>query len=162
MKHSMRWAIATAALFAACDNTSVAPDSAVRERGPVLLRLTASIADATIAIGDTTQMVVQVHNDGRDTVKLTFSTTCQTNAYITAADDELVYPRGGGWGCGQMLTFITIPPGEFNERRMPVWGTASASDEGLFALEPGQYKAYARLQHRDYPLVSPVVEFAVR
>jgi hypothetical protein len=91
---------------------------------------------------------------GNESLVLTFSNTCQVLPYITTRrSDEVVYPSGGAWGCYDALTSLTLAPGAERVTSVLVRGGAQATYPAV-PLLPGQYFAYARLEHRDFPLQS--------
>ena len=116
---------------------------------------------SSLQFGDTTSLIFRLRNLGSDSVVLTFSSTCQVLPYITTQrSDEVVYPSSGTWGCYQALTTLTLAPGAERVTSVLVRGGAQAIDATV-PLLPGQYFAYARLEHRDFPLQSASVSFRV-
>lgn len=154
MKPTNGFAILAAAVLTACGSNGLGPQSAA-------LRLEAAIGRSSIRFGDTTSLVFRLRNLGDDSLVLTFSNTCQILPYITTRrSDEVVYPSSGAWGCYEALTTLTLAPGAERVTSVLVRGGAQATYPGV-PLLPGQYVAYARLEHRDFPLRSARVSFRV-
>jgi len=154
MKRTHDFVILAAALLTACGGDGIGPQS-----GP--LRLDAAVGRSSLGFGDTTSLVFRLRNVGNDSLVLAFSNTCQILPYITTRrSDEVVYPSGGAWGCYDALTSLTLAPGAEKVISVLVRGGAQAAYPAV-SLLPGQYVAYARLEHRDFPLQSATVSFSV-
>jgi hypothetical protein len=154
MKPTYGFAIAAAAVLTGCGRDGLGPQS-----GP--LRLDTSIGRSSLRVGDTTSLVFSLRNMGNDTLVLRFNDSCQILPYITTAHgDAIVYPSGGAWGCYDALTSFTLAPGAERVTSVVVRGGAEATYPAV-PLLPGQYVAYARLEHRDLPLRSAGVAFRV-
>jgi hypothetical protein len=145
--------IAAAALLAACGSGSLGPQHES-------LKLDASIGRSTIALGDTTSIVFRLRNLGSDSIALSFSSSCQVLPYITTGADQVVSPSGGEWGCYQVVTNLVLGPGAEKVTSVLVRGGAQATYPGV-PLLPGEYRAYARLAHPDFPLRSATIDFRV-
>lgn len=154
MARMPRLAVTLAALIAACQDTGLEP-----RNGP--LRLTASIGQSPISYFDTTSIVFRVHNDGADTLRLVFGNNCQLLLYVTTDSNEPVRPGPSGWGCRNIVTNLTIPPGEAHVWSLLVQSGAGGMADG-YPLTPGRYRAFARFVHPDYPMASGIIEFRVR
>ena len=152
MKRTYGFVILAAALLMACGNDGLGPQS-----GP--LRLEAAVGWSSLRLGDTTSLVFRLRNVGNESLVLTFSNTCQILPYITISD-QVVYPSGGAWGCFDALTSLTLAPGAERVTSVLVRGGAQGTYPAVRLL-PGQYFAYARLEHRDFPLPSVRVSFRV-
>jgi hypothetical protein len=163
MKHTSALITASAAFLAACGTDGLGPQLGSLAQGPQLgsLRLDASIGRSTIGFGDTTSIVFRLRNLGSDSIVLSFSNSCQVLPYITTPrPDEVVHPGGGSWGCYQALTSLALGPGAEHVTSVLVRGGAQASYPAIVLL-PGEYRAYARLEHRDFPLRSATIAFRV-
>ncbi|HKS07227.1 MAG TPA: hypothetical protein VJR92_13050 [Gemmatimonadaceae bacterium] len=127
------------------------------------LRFTASIRDSTLARGDTATVVFAIHNDGIDTVTLQFDyPNCQAlSLYIATPNGELPYSSVGG-GCRISPVTMIIAPGAAYVYAMTLRGgslyAVDGPEQGI-PLSPGDYRAFARLTHPNFPIVSPVVRF---
>jgi len=144
----------SAALLVACGNDGLAP-----EGGP--LRLEATIGRSTIGVGDTTSIVFRLRNVSRETVALSFPDSCQVVPYITTPRvDEVVYPSGGAWGCLTVITQLVLAPGAEHVTKVLVRGGAQPMNPAV-PLVPGEYRAYARLEHPSFPLRSVSIAFRV-
>lgn len=144
-----------AAAATACHSEGVGPQTGA-------LRLDATIARSTIALGDTTSIVFHLRNLGADSVTLRFLNSCQILPYIATEEAEhMVYPSGGDWGCYEVLTSLTLAPGAEKTHTVLVRAGAQQSYPAV-ALLPGQYVAFARLDHPDYPLQSARLSLTVR
>jgi hypothetical protein len=154
MKRATGFMILAAAVLTACGNDGLGP-----QRGA--LRLEATIGRSSIRFGDTTSLVFRLRNLSSDTVALTFSNSCQILPYITTRRDQPVHPSSGDWGCYAAITGLTLAPGAEKAISVLVRGGAPGTYPGV-PLLPGQYLAYARLEHPDFPLRSVTVAFSVR
>ena len=167
MTRALCFTIALTAALTACDDDGVGPRS-----GP--LRMTASIGRSTLGYGDTTSIVFRVRNDGPDTVRLGFPSSCALLPYITTWSGDPLYPGGSDWRCLGVITTVTIPPGDALVRAVPVRGGESTIQSGIgaqanavgasggYTARRGEYRAFARFVNLVYPMVSPVVHFRVR
>jgi len=154
----MRCAIAlgtlAAAALTACGGEGVGP-----QHGP--LRLDAAVGRSVIRFGDTTSLVFRLRNLSDDSVVLTFNDSCQVLPYITTRRaDQVVHPSGGAWGCFDIITTLTLAPRGERVTAVLVRGGAEAIHPAI-SLLPGQYRAYARLDHPDFPLRSASVSFRI-
>jgi hypothetical protein len=154
MKRTHAFVILAAAVLTACGSDGLAPSSGS-------LRLEAAVSRSSLRFGDTTSLVFRLRNVGNDSLVLNFSNSCQILPYITTeSSDEVVYPSSGAWGCYEALSSFTLAPGGERVTSVLVHGGASATYPAV-PLLPGQYFAYARLEHRDFPLQSARVSVRV-
>jgi hypothetical protein len=153
MKQTFVFISLSAALCAACSD-GLAPHGQA-------LRLDAVIGRATIGSGDTTSIVFRLRNLGSDTIRLAFPDACQVLPYITTPRaDEIVYPGGGAWGCLTVVTSLVLAPGAERVTTVLVRGGGQGTDPAV-PLLPGEYRAYARLVHPQFPLRSSTIPFRV-
>jgi len=163
MKHTAALITVSAAFLGACGADGLGPRPGSLVQGPQLgsLRLDASIGRSTIGFGDTTSIVFRLRNLSSDSIVLSFSDGCQVLPYITTPrPDEVVHPQGGSWGCYLALTSLALGPGAEHVTSVRVVGGAQATYPAI-PLLPGEYRAYARLEHDDFPLRSPTIAFRV-
>jgi hypothetical protein len=143
-----------AALLVACGNDGTRP-------GDEPLRLDATIGRSTIGFGDTTSIVFRLRNLSSDSIVLSFLSSCQVLPYITTPRaDEVVYPSAGAWGCYAVLTNLVLGPGAEHVTTVLVHGGPQVTYPAI-PLLPGEYRAYARLEHADFPLRSATITFRV-
>src|SRR5436309_3420817 len=146
--------VPAALLLLACGHDGLGP-------GDEGLQLEASIGRSTISFGDTTSIVFRLRNLSKDTITLSFQDSCQVLPYITTPRaDEVVYPSGGAWGCLTVVTSLVLAPGAERVTAVLVRGAAQASYPAI-ALQPGEYRAYARLGHPRFPLRSRTIAFRI-
>ena len=110
------------------------------------LEITTSVTPTTINIGGQGTMTIKLHNPKTTTVRITFTSGCQVLPYISAGQNQLVYPSGGGWGCPAVMTTLTLAPGTDYIRTTTILGGAPAV--GTFqgaALSSGRYVAFAEI-----------------
>jgi hypothetical protein len=144
----------SAVLLGACERNGLAPEG----RG---LRLEATIGRSTIGVGDTTSIVFRLTNVGRETVALSFPDSCQVVPYITTARlTDVVYPSGGQWGCLTVITQLVLAPGAEHVIKVLVQGGTQPMNPAV-SLVPGEYRAYARLDHPTLSLQSVPIAFRV-
>ena len=142
-------------LVTACVNDALGP-----QPGP--LQLEAVIGRSTLGIGDTASIVFRLRNLTSDSIVLNFNDSCQILPYITTRHaDQVVHPSGGDWGCRQVLTSLTLAPEAAETLTVLVHGGAQASHPAI-PLLPGEYLAFARLEHPDFPLRSPMLDIRVQ
>jgi len=154
MSIAKRIAVLSSVGLAACGSETLGPPV-----GP--LRLEGTIGRASIQVGDTTSLVFRLRNVSHESLTLNFSNSCQIMPYITAgASDKVVYPGGGAWGCYLVLTSFTLAPGAERVVSVLVRGGEQATASGV-PLLPGQYQAYAQLEHPDFPVRSASVSLRV-
>jgi uncharacterized membrane protein len=143
------------AVFAACGASPTGPS----ELGP--LRLTASITRTVIPAGETATITFRLKNVGSDSVTLDFTDSCQLVAYIANSAGKIVHPEGGSWVCAQVITSLTLAPG--NEKTLDVQVRAAAQASPPYvALGAGSYSAYAKVPSREYKLQSDPVRFTMQ
>ena len=112
------------------------------------LVLTASISKPELALLDTATLTLTVANPTATPITLTFSSTCQVLPYIWNSQ-RMVYPSGGGWGCGAAMTSLTIPARSSHARKVVVHGGVPAeSSPSVVALNPGVHHGYLELGDR--------------
>ena len=146
--------VPAALLLLACGHDGVGP-------GDEGLQLDASIGRSTIAFGDTTSIVFRLRNLSNDTITLSFPDSCEVLPYITTPRaDEVVYPNGGAWGCFTVVTSLVLAPGAERVTAVLVRDAAQASYPAI-ALLPGEYRAYARLDHPRFPIRSKTLAFRI-
>ena len=154
MKRTSTWITAATAFLVACGADGLGPQLGS-------LRLDASIGRSVIEWGDTTSIIFRLRNLGSDSIVLSFSNSCQVLPYITTPrPEQVVHPSGGSWGCYEVLTTLTLGPGAEHVRSVLVRGGAQASYPAI-PLLPGEYRAYARLEHQDFPLRSATITLQV-
>ena len=151
-------------LVTACVNDALAP-----QPGP--LQLEAAIARSTLGIGDTASIVFRLRNLTSDSIVLNFNDSCQILPYITTRHaDQVVHPSGGDWGCYQVVMSLTLAPEAAETLTVLVRGGALATGPGglrqdrhpAIPLLPGEYLAFARLEHPDFLLRSPMLAIRVQ
>ncbi len=137
-------------------------DGVAPAHGP--LRLTVNTESILLRVGDTNTVVFRLSNVGAETLRLTFSDSCQILPYVVERRRHaVVHPAGGGWGCFTAITSLTLTPGA--SRVVPLLlrgGTSATTDGGEVRLPRGEYYAYARLEHPAYALRSTLVTIDVR
>lgn len=108
---------------------------------------TASISKSTIQLGDTATLRFILRNDGSDTLRMSFAMGCPTLPYIRhSLSSQIVYPRGGSWGCITVVSGVVLPPGTERVHDLAVHaGVQPPAGFTGAALSPGQYGAYAEL-----------------
>ncbi|HEX5631705.1 MAG TPA: BsuPI-related putative proteinase inhibitor [Gemmatimonadales bacterium] len=116
----------------------------------------------TLAMGESMTVRFNLRNTGADTVRLTFPSGCTVLPFVTTSDTlDIHYPQGGGWACTMALTEMTLVPGGVETREMEVTaGGAAGGDRAV--LGPGNYLVFARLEHPERALRSPMVPLTVR
>ena len=140
----------------ACGGTITSPST----EGP--LRITDQISQSVLAHGESTTITFRLENTGTESVKLSFSSTCQVMPYIDdARAAATVYPAGGGWVCAMMITSLVLPPGGVSVREVQV-RAADTAPYPYVALPPGGYGAYVKVEDFTYKLRSKSVAFTVR
>ena len=151
--------LAGALALASCSPAPTEPGS---NAGP--LRLEATIGRASLAVGDTTDLVFQLVNTSARAVTLNFGSSCQVLPYIRVAEtDEVVHPTGGSWGCFAVLTQLTIPANAAHVVRVSLRG--GAPQPAIYAGTPiavGRDVAAAEAASAEYQLRSEPVVFTVR
>lgn len=146
---------------AACSSFATSPDMPAEAGG---IRLEGSISSQTVRIGEEETLTFRLRNITRESIKLDFSSGCQITHFIETATGADVYP-GGGYGCTQAATTITIPPGGEELRSLRVYG--GERQQAIYTGHPlprGSYRAYAILEPntRGIQLRSEFVYFEVR
>ena len=117
--------------FGASSNTQV---------GANLVRLTVSASTSEVARGSPVTIHATLTNDGTQAITLHFRDTCQILPYMRNALGEIVLPADGSWGCGAMLTDLTLTPGQSVTQDF-VWtgGDSFGTQMPLFFLPTGRY-----------------------
>lgn len=117
--------------FGARSNTQV---------GANLVRLTVSTSASEVARGSPITIRATLTNDGTEVITLHFRDTCQILPYIRNTFGEIVLPADGSWGCGAMLTDLTLTPGQPVTQEF-VWtgGDSLGTQMPLFFLPTGRY-----------------------
>lgn len=115
-------------------------------------------------MGEEETLTFRLQNITQETIKLDFSSGCQITPFIETSAGADVYP-GGGYGCTQATTTITLPPGGEKLRSMRVYG--GERQQAIYTGHPlpkGSYRAYAILERNSsgVKLRSSFVEFEVR
>lgn len=127
-------------VLAGCGGSSPPSPSALSA-----LRLTASISQAVLQPGDIATLSFRLQNAGSHTVTLQFPSACQIDPYIDSPPGTVVYPGGGRWACAQVVTSLTLAPGDSKVEELRVRGGLSEMSSVL-GLPPGGYAAYARVE----------------
>ena len=107
---------------------------------------TASVSPSTIRVGETATFTLQLRNTSSEALTLNFPSTCQIVPYVSKPNGTLVYPQGGGWGCGQALTQLRLEPGGIVVHSVDVQG--GAIQPTIFTgpqLAPGNYRLWGEL-----------------
>jgi hypothetical protein len=126
------------------------------------LRLSADISAGLVLPGSEAILTFTLQNLTSETIRLTFSSSCQISPFILRRDaGQVVYPPGGGWACLQVLTSLELAPRASVTREVRVSG-GDVAQAGAVALAPGDYAAYARLEDRTMRLQSEPVGFTVQ
>jgi hypothetical protein len=156
------WWCGVAALwmFAACNGGRAAAGLGPASGDPLTIEVESP--RETLAVGDSMTVRFNLRNTGADTVRLSFPSGCTVMPYITTSDTlDVRYPDGGGWGCTMALTEMTLVPGGVETREMVVAaGGAAGGDRAVLA--PGSYLLFARLQHPERAIRSPMLPLTVR
>lgn len=127
------------------------------------LELVASISSPAVRVGATATLAFRIRNTSTERAALTFPSSCQVLPYIETASGARTYPAGGDWGCYAAITQLDLAAGEARTISVEVHGGAPqpAVTTGV-PLQPGRYRAYARLgQDPGVRGQSNVVEFSV-
>ena len=141
-------------LLAGCGSNGVGP-----QHGS--LRLEAATERSTIGLGDTSRIIFRLRNLGSDSVFLGFPNSCQVLPYITSQrPGQIIYPSGGAWGCRAVVTSLALAPGAERQTSILVRGGSDAGSPAI-PLLPGVYRAYAQLEHPDYPIRSVPITIRV-
>ena len=145
-----------ACVAASCSGAPSAPTGDVA--GP--LRLTAAIAQTSLAPSDETILAFTLENRGTSDLVLTFPSGCQILPYIRSRG-AFVYPSDGRWACTTAITMLPLQAGASITRDLRVRASAAA-DIPVVALAPGDYTAHAKVDSTEYHLASREVTFTVR
>jgi hypothetical protein len=161
MKLTLRYAILIVAVLA-CSDSGVEPWDGPNQIGA--LRMTASIGESPLRLGDTTSIVFRVHNNGADAVTLEFNTCQGISAHITNPSGDVFYLGGPNTGCRTPAYTMVIPPGGAIAAAVLIRGGTFAEADGPMsgkALPAGEYRAFARLVYPGLDMVTPVVPFVI-
>ena len=119
--------------------------------GPETLQLSVAVGKSAIEVGDSTWVTIRLRNGGVKPITITTG-GCFILPYIAReTTGEVVYPRGGGWGCLAVMRSITLGPGQSETEQYKVRGGETAPRP---SLGPGEYVLYATLESSEYPLRS--------
>jgi hypothetical protein len=135
------------ALLASCHSTTEPklPDAFLTGSATGLL-FTVDVVPTTIRIGQSATMTIHLKNPKTALVRLNFNTGCQVLPYISAGQESLVYPPGGGWACTAATSVLQIPAGGEYTRGVTILGGAPTQPPFAgAALSAGTYVAYAEL-----------------
>ena len=122
-----------------CNEVTV-PKSA----GP--LRFEATVSPSAIRVGERATFTLTLQNTGSETITLNFASTCQIVPYVSTPAGVVVYPRSGGWYCGQALTQLRLEPGTIVVQGIDVHGGAvQPTIHTGPQLAPGSYKLWGEL-----------------
>ena len=149
----MRWrsaalAVCATVIGAACAS---APSEPAPGKGRIVdvpgLSLTATMSSRTLHLGDDATLQLSARNEGAAPLRLDFPSGCQLLPWIErASDGEVVHPGGGGWGCTQAITSLTLAPGEAKTSSTGVHaGLEQLAIYTGAVLPVGKYRAYATL-----------------
>ena len=121
-------------------NEATSPTSA----GP--LRFEAKVSPGTIRVGETATFTLVLQNTGSETITLNFASTCQIVPYVSTPTGVVVYPRSGGWYCGEALTQLRLEPGTIVVQSIDVHGGAAQPTIHTGPqLAPGSYTLWGEL-----------------
>jgi hypothetical protein len=108
-------------------------------------RVTVSVSADTVGAGDTITIVGRLENPGRDSLRLEYSSTCQSFIALLTDHGDVLYPRGQI--CGAMLTSRVVPPGGSITDSLRLVASAGraapaapSSDADPPILGPGRYQ----------------------
>lgn len=121
-------------------NEAIGPKTA----GP--LRFEATVSPSTIRVGEVATFTLTLQNTGSETITLRFPSGCQIVPYAGTTSGQLVWPRGGGWGCTLALTQLQLTPGAIVVQSIDVRGGATQPTIYTGAqLDPGSYRLWGEL-----------------
>lgn len=126
--------------------------------GPDALQLSVAVGTRALAVGDSTLVTIRLRNNGIRPITITTG-GCFILPYIArAATGEVVYPRGGAWGCLAVVRNVTLGPGQSETQQYKLRGGETAPSP---SLGPEEYVLYATLESSEYPLRSAPVQLRV-
>jgi hypothetical protein len=160
LKHGVRGLAAApgftaVVVLAACGGASPSSPSP----SPSGLRLTATISQTILQQGEIATLTFRLENTGSSAVKVQFPSACQITTYIATESGTVVYPGGGAWACAQIVTALSLGPGEAKTEQLRIRGGLSDMSS-VYGLPAGRYVAYARIDG-SYVLQSAPVPFTV-
>jgi len=146
-----------AVLFStACGGTATGPTPA----GP--LRVTIQPNPTFAPSPGMATFSARVENVSLTTTALTFPSSCQVLPYfVDARTGQQVIPRGGGFACLTVITYVSLGPGEWLPQSFLV-RSGDVPVPGSIVLPPGDYQVRARLEDSTYRLSSEPLAFSLR
>ena len=121
-------------------NEATSPKSA----GPLLFE--AKVSPSTIRVGETATFSLVLQNTSAEPITLSFPSTCQLVPYVSRPTGVVVYPRSGGWWCGQAFTQLRLEPGATVVQGIDVHG--GEVQPTIYTgpqLAPGSYRLWGEL-----------------
>lgn len=148
MRSSRFTVIAALACFTGCRPITEA--STVLSGPAEGLVFTAATSKGAISIGETATLTFTLRNPTNRSVTLRFNSSCQVLPYIATSAGAVVHPESGGYGCYQVLTSLTLEPGDEVVETLVVFpSTVAATTPDGIGLTLGRYSAYAELHNGD-------------
>lgn len=127
------------------------------------ISLTTSASSNELGRGEPVTLRIRVKNEGTQAITLNFNSTCQVVPFISDARGAHVIPEGGTYGCGDALTYLSLAPGQSEEREY-VWtgATEFVSQRSPPQLPPGRYYFSAGLLAEGAALQSEPIELILK